>query len=382
MSVFVAWLLVAVWLGLILFRGRFWLPERLPAPSDPPAWPPVVALIPARDEAPVIGEAVRSLLTQDYPGDLRVILIDDQSGDGTGMVARAAAEAAGAADRLTLVPGAPLPAGWTGKLWALEQATRTARALHPDVPLWLLTDADIRHGGGEVRRMVAWLEAGKLDIASLMVRLSTESLAERAIVPAFVYFFRLLYPFRKVADPGDRTAAAAGGFVLIRRAALEGIGGIAAIRGALIDDCTLAAAVKAKGGPIWLGLAGATESIRRYGWGELWRMIARSAYTQLHHSPLLLLGTVAGMLFAFAGPVALTVLGGAASIPAALAWLAMAASVWPTLRYYRLSPAWAPLLPLVALFYLGATVDSARRHWQGRGGQWKGRIQAGHGEVA
>jgi hopene-associated glycosyltransferase HpnB len=216
----------------------------------------------------------------------------------------------------------------------------------------------------------------RLELASLMVRLSTASLAERAIVPAFVYFFRLLYPFRWVGDPDRDTAAAAGGYMLLRREALAGIGGVAAIKSALIDDCALAAAIKARGGRIRLDLTADTVSLRPYDWDSLWRMIARSAYTQLRHSPVMLVGASIGLLLGFALPPIMAFHSGAAAIPALLAWALMALSYLPMLSFYRLSPLWAPLLPLVALFYLGATVDSARRHWQGRGGEWKGRVQA------
>jgi hopene-associated glycosyltransferase HpnB len=362
---------LAAWLWLMLMRGRFWLIEPRPAASEPAAWPAVVVLIPARDEAETIGAAVGSLRAQDYPGALSVIVVDDQSGDGTGAIARAAGA--------TVITGGPLPAGWTGKLWALEQGLRAAATTHPEAELLLLTDADIRHDARELRRQVAVLEAQKLDLASLMVRLRTASLAERAIIPAFVYFFRLLYPFRWASDPRDRTAAGAGGYMLLRRTALARIGGLAAVRGALIDDCTLAAAIKESGGVIRLDLAAETVSLRPYEWADLWRMIARSAYTQLRYSPAMLAGTVIGLSWIFLAPPVLAVgtgLSGLSGIAALCAWGLMAISYLPMLRFYRLSPFWSPFLPLIALFYLGATVDSARRHWQGRGGQWKGRVQA------
>jgi hopene-associated glycosyltransferase HpnB len=259
-------------------------------------------------------------------------------------------------------------------MWAQEQGGAEAAKLHPFADLYLLTDADIHHGPGQLRRMAARLEAERLDLASLMVRLPTESWIEKAVVPAFVFFFRLLYPFRWVADNTKVTAGAAGGYMLIRRSMLEKIGGIASIRSALIDDCTLATKVKRAGGRLSLDLADETSSSRRYlGGGELWMMIARSAYTQLNHSPLLLLGTVVAIIIGFFLPPIFALAG---SVPALLAWAALSVAYLPILRYHRL-PFWmAPLLPAVALFYLGATLDSARRHWMGRGGMWKGRAQS------
>jgi hopene-associated glycosyltransferase HpnB len=242
----------------------------------------------------------------------------------------------------------------------------------------LLTDADIGHGKGELRQTVCRLLAGRLDMVSLMVRLRAESLWERAIVPAFVFFFRMLYPFSWVSDPRSTTAAAAGGYVLIRPAMLERIGGIKAIKDALIDDCTLAAAVKAEGGRLTLDLADDTVSLRGYhGPNGLWRMISRSAYTQLRHSPLLLLGTVLAMLLVFVLPPVLAIRGGGGGTTGALAWAAMTIAYYPMVRYYRQSPFWAPLLPLVALFYLAATIHSAVKYWRGEGGEWKGRVQDG-----
>jgi len=259
-------------------------------------------------------------------------------------------------------------------MWAQEQGIAEAAKIHPLADLYLLTDADIHHGPGQLRRMVARLEAERLDLASLMVHLSTESWIEKAIVPAFVFFFRLLYPFRWVADSTKATAGAAGGYMLIRRSMLEKVGGIASMRSALIDDCTLAGMVKRAGGRLSLDLADETWSLRRYtGSGELWMMIARSAYTQLNHSPLLLAGTALAIVIGFFLPPIYSLVG---KMPALLAWAALSGAYLPMLRYHRL-PLWmAPLLPVVAVFYLGATLDSARRHWMGRGGVWKGRVQA------
>jgi hopene-associated glycosyltransferase HpnB len=285
-----------------------------------------------------------------------------------------------ATDRVRVVTTPPLPQGWSGKLWAQSQAIAAAERDFPDTELLLLSDADICHAPEQLRHMVARLLDKGLDMASLMVRLSTDTRVEKAIVPAFVYFFRLLYPFRWVSNPLRRTAAAAGGYMLIRRRMLSDIGGLAAIRGALIDDCTLAATIKAAAGHIALDMTETTVSSRTYAsWRDLWMMIARSAYTQLRHSPLLLAGTIAAMTVAFLLPPLFVLSGGAAAGPALLAWILMSISFAPTLAFYRLPAAWAPLLPAVALFYLGATLDSARRHGLGRGGEWKGRVQGAAG---
>lgn len=372
-----AWLAALAWAWMLLFRGRFWLIERPKAAPGPAKWPAVAALVPARDEAEVIGQAVGSLLDQDYPGHFRVVVTDDHSTDGTAGLALAAAAERGAQDRLLVVAAAPLPSGWSGKMWAQSQALKAAQETFPDTELLLLTDADIGHAPGELTAMVARLLAEGSDMASLMVRLSTASFAEKAIVPAFVFFFRLLYPFRWIADRARKTAGAAGGYILIRRAMLEGIGGLAAIKSALIDDCSLAATVKRAGGRVTLDLSGETVSIRLYpGVNGLWMMIARSAYTQLRCSPLLLAGTVLAMAIAFLLPPVFAIQPGPQRLPALLAWAELSLAFAPMLRFYRLPLLCAPLLPLTALFYLGATVDSARRHWQGRGGEWKGRMQA------
>jgi len=370
----VLWIAALAWGWLLAFRGLFWKIDAIPRAPEPARWPEVVAVIPARNEAAGIGETVRSLLTQAYPGKLSVVVTDDSSDDGTADRARAAAADLGAADRLTVVSAPPLPDGWSGKMWAQAQGLAEAAKTHPDAELYLLSDADILHGSAQLRRMVARLEAERLDLASLMVRLSTETLPERAVVPAFIFFFRLLYPFRWVADQTRATAAAAGGYMLIRRVMLERIGGIAAIKTALIDDCALALKVKRAGGRLTLDLADETWSSRRYqGAGELWMMIARSAYTQLNYSPLLLAGTALAIIVGFLLPPLWAVTG---SWPAIIAWAAMSIAYAPMLRYHRLPIGAAVLLPLVAIFYLGATLDSARRHWMGKGGHWKGRAQA------
>ena len=366
------------WAVLLGGRGGFWRIER-PRPAPVPAeWPAVVAVIPARDEAEGIGQTVDSLLSQDYPGRFSVVVVDDHSSDGTAAVARRAAASLEAAERLAVVAGAALPVGWTGKVWAMEQGRLAAAEAAPEASYLLFTDADIRHAPGQLRALVARAVEDDADLVSLMVRLHCATLPERALIPAFVFFFRMLYPFRWIADPGRRVAGAAGGVMLARRGAVEAIGGMAALKGALIDDCTLARRLKDRGGRLWLGLAERTESLRVYrGWGEPWNMIARSAYDQLGHSPLLLLGCVLALLLVFASPPLLALSGGAGAPAGALAWLAMTLAYAPMVRYYRLPWWWALTLAPVALLYLAATVHSAIRHHLGRGGQWKGRVEAG-----
>jgi len=372
------WLALAslvAWAVLVFGRGFFWCIETSSAPPAPGEWPEVVAVIPARDEAESIATTVRSLLSQDYPGRLTVIVVDDSSSDGTAEIAR---EAAAGSDRLTVLTGEELPRGWTGKVWAMEQGMRLAAEIAPDSSFVLFTDADIAHCPNQVAALVARAEANGLDLASVMVRLNCASLPERALIPAFVFFFRMLYPFRRIADRRSSVAGAAGGVMLARRSAIEGIGGMAALKGALIDDCTFARLIKGRGGRLWLGLAEQTRSLRVYhGWAEPWNMIARSAYDQLDHSPFLLVGTVLAMGLVFVAPPLLAVLTGLC--PAWLAWVAMSLAYLPMVLFYRLPPWWVVTLPPVALVYLGATIHSAWRHHLGRGGQWKGRIEAGKG---
>lgn len=367
---------LGIWIYLLLLRGGFWREGVQPPAPIPGRWPAVVAVVPARNEAEHVGAAIGSLLRQDYPGAFSVILVDDHSGDGTAEVARAAALAAGAAERFGVLRARELPPGWTGKLWALSEAIAEAERRAPPPELILLTDADIVHHATNLRELAARIATG-FDLASLMVRLRAESLAERFLVPAFVFFFEMLYPFAYIRDPQKRTAGAAGGCVLIRREALRRIGGIGAIRGEIIDDCALARAVK-RGGPIWLGLSTATRSLRAYpALGDIWRMVARTAYAQLRYSPALLVATVLGMALTFLAPIAASVSGTEAAWLGLSAWAMMALAYLPTLRLYEQSPMWAPLLPAIALVYIAATVDSARRHWLGRGGEWKGRTHAG-----
>lgn len=373
---------LAIWAYLLLGRGFFWLAaerDDLPPATSPPGggWPSVTAVIPARNEADMIPQGLGSLLAQDYPGPFRIILVDDQSDDGTAAVARRLAETSGKADRLLVSSGEPLPGGWTGKLWAVSQGIAAASG-EPDPPRYLLlTDADIAYDPDALSRLVSRAEAGRNVLTSFMVRLRCESFAERLLIPAFVFFFAMLYPFRWVNRPGHAMAAAAGGSMLVDRRALEAAGGIASIRAALIDDCALGARMKAHG-PIWLGLTDHVRSLRPYpSFGDIRRMVARSAYAQLRYSPLLLAGTVLGMAVTYLAPPALAIIAdGPARWLAASAWAAMTLSFVPFVRFYRLAPAWALALPLVAVVYLAFTVDSAYQHWRGRGGMWKGRAQA------
>jgi hopene-associated glycosyltransferase HpnB len=306
---------------------------------------------------------------------LHVVVVDDHSRDGTAGVARNAAAAAGAPDRFTIISGQTLPAGWTGKLWAVAQGVAAARAFRPDY--LLLTDADIIHEPSCVATLVTRAQRDQLDLTSYMVRLHVGNLAERALIPAFVFFFFMLYPPSWIAQRRNRMAGAAGGCMLVRPQALDSIGGIKSIRGCIIDDCALAAAIKHQGGAIWLGATNQARSLRVYaGWGEIRSMISRTAFTQLRHSPLLLAATLISLVLTYVAPPALTLFAGwPAALPAAFAWALMTLLYWPTVRFYRLPAYWAVTLPAVALFYAAATLDSAVRYWSGAGGQWKGRVQ-------
>jgi hopene-associated glycosyltransferase HpnB len=372
---------LAAWTYLLLFHGGFWRArERLPQdPMDPTHWPRVVAVLPARDESETIKEVLERLVAQDYPGSLSILMVDDGSSDGTGEIAASVARAAPDDRTVTVLAGGPLAEGWTGKLWALAQGVERAKELDPYVEFFLFTDADIGHGPHQLRRLVAQAEAHKADLVSLMARLQCASFWERVLIPAFVYFFQKLYPFSWANDPKRKTAAAAGGCVLIRASALTRIGGIEAIRGRLIDDCSLARAVKESGGRLWLGLADDTTSLRGYTTlGPIWGMVARSAYTQLMHSPLLLIGTVIGMLLLYLAPPLLVLTWPLHEDPEAglvgvLAWLLMAASYAPMLRHYGRSPIEALLLPKAGLLYTLMTIDSARLYYRRGGNRWKGR---------
>lgn len=377
-------LTLAIWLYLVLARGGFWLLRERDdrgEPAEPRRWPSVVAVVPARNEADVIERSIGSLLAQDYPGPFRVILVDDQSEDGTAERARALPPSP---ERLTVMAGAPLPHGWTGKLWAVNQGVERAAEGTPDY-LWL-TDADIGHTQDNLRRLVARAEAEGRVLVSLMAKLHCASWAERFLIPAFVFFFDMLFPFGRVNDVRSSVAAAAGGCMLIRRDALEAAGGVAAIRGEIIDDCAMGQVMKRQG-PIWLGLTHHAVSLRPYaGWGEIGRMVSRSAYAQLGYSPWLLAGTLAGMLITYVAPLALAVVAIAHPSPGSLlgagAYTLMVLSFVPMLRFYR-APAWLALaMPLIGAAYTAFTVQSALDVWRGRGGQWKGRAQAKLGEVA
>jgi hopene-associated glycosyltransferase HpnB len=372
-------MVLAIWLYLLVGRGMFWLgrerDDGTPASQGP--WPSVMAVIPARDEAECVGDTVASLLRQDYPGEFRVILVDDQSRDGTAQVARDAAAAVGSANRLTVISGRSLPAGWTGKLWAQSQGVESAEAAAQPPEYILFTDADIVYVPDEFRKLVARTRSGGTVLTSLMAKLRCESFAERMFVPAFIFFFQMLYPFAWANNPRSSTAAAAGGCMLVRREALRAAGGMASIRNALIDDCALAKRLKAHG-PIWIGLTDGVRSVRTYPAVEdIRKMVSRTAYAQLQYSPLILLGTVLGLAVTYLFPVLLAVFAsGLAQILGLAAWLLMALAFRPMLRFYGASPLWGVALPAIAATYMAFTLDSAYQHARGRGGMWKGRAQA------
>lgn len=366
-----------IWLYLLLARGGFWRVSRqfAPLPADHQLANKVVAIIPARNEAAVIGDAVRSLLQQDYGGSIHVVVVDDASTDATHAAAIDAAASIGAAARLSVMTAAPLAPEWSGKVWAMSQGVLAALELTPDYLLF--TDADIRHERDAVAVLVTHADAQGRDLVSCMVQLEVASVADRLLLPAFVFFFLMLYPPAWIAAPRSRVAAAAGGCMLIRPQALGRIGGLQAIRSQIIDDCALARAVKAAGGSIWLGLTRAARSTRAYGSPfEIGRMISRSAFNQLHHSYALLAVTLAGLFCTFVLPVLLLLSSRPLSIALGLAaWVLMSLAYAPMLRFYGLSVLWGLCLPATALFYAGATIHSAVQYARGRGGKWKGRIQ-------
>ena len=382
----IASMVMAIWLYLLMARGGFWLSAERdgpgPAPTMSGAWPAIAAVIPARDEASCIGETLASLLGQNYPGELRVIVVDDNSRDATAQVARQAAAKLGKADRLTVLSGRALPAGWTGKLWAQQQGVAFVNGLPAPPAYVLLTDADIVYAPDAVLHLAARAQEGGAVLTSLMVKLHCTSLAERAFIPAFIFFFQMLYPFAWANDPRRATAAAAGGCMLVRRDALHDAGGMAAICGALIDDCTLAKLLKTRG-PIWIGLTERVRSIREYpAVADIRIMVSRTAYAQLRYSPALLAGTIFGLALTYLAPVALALFAsGFAQLAGVLAWLAMALAFWPTLRFYGLSVVWGLALPAIAAIYMAFTIDSAYQHARGRGGMWKGRAQANVSEL-
>lgn len=375
---------VVIWVGLLIGRGGFWRIDQLLEGVGSREWgvgevplPRICAVIPARNEADLLPVTVRSLLNQDYQGSLTVFLVDDHSTDGTAEVAESIAEALNKAEQLHVIYAEPLPSGWSGKLWAVEQGIRKASQLKPDY--FLLADADISHDPSNLKRLVTKAVQENLDLASIMVRLRCESFWEKLLIPAFVFFFQKLYPFQWVNNPNKAVAAAAGGCILIRPQALERIGGIKTIRQSLIDDCALAIAVK-KGALIWLGLSSLTYSLRPYdSLQTIWDMVARTAFTQLNYSSLLLFETLLGMTLVYlVSPVGLIlglVTGNWLLAGLGLSgWLLMALAYFPTIRFYQCSLLYAFCLPGIAFLYTLMTLDSALRHWQGRGGGWKGRV--------
>jgi hypothetical protein len=372
-----------IWGYLILGRGGFWRihddsAKVVSSDENSGAGIPVriAVIVPARNEADVVGRAISSLVRQEGPHSIQIFLVDDASTDETAQAARGGAQAAGCLERLIVITGRSLPSSWSGKLWAMQQGIERARNINPD--FFLFTDADIEHASNSVSTLVSVAQSRPCDMASFMVKLHCETLSEKLLVPAFVYFFFKLYPPQWIADPRRATAGAAGGCILIRPSALETAGGIQAIRQEVIDDCALAARVKRSGGRLWLGTSATTRSIRPYGsFSEIGRMISRSAFSQLRHSVILLLVSIVGMAITYLLPPGLAIFSYRA-VPATLgvtAWLLMVVSYVPVLRLYRLNPLWALVLPLAAIFYMGATFHSAWKYWTGRGGQWKGRIQ-------
>jgi hopene-associated glycosyltransferase HpnB len=366
-----------IWIYLLVGRHAFWRVSRHFAATETsqPPTPTVAVVIPARNEAATIGRALTSLLQQDFPGLLRVIVVDDSSQDDTGNVAKKVAEALVKGARLNVLQAQPLPPGWTGKMWAVAAGVAEAEQLRPDY--LLLTDADIEHAPGNIANLVRIAESGSYDLVSYMVKLSCQSVAEKFLIPAFVFFFFLLYPPAAIRSPRCKTAGAAGGCMLIRTAALHAAGGIAPLRAEVIDDCALANRVKKNGGRVWLGLTATTRSLRTYkNFGDIERMIARTAFNQLRHSWLLLIATCLALLIVYVFPVALLFSGQAvAAILGAAAWALMSVAYAPMVRFYRRSWAWSFTLPFAALFYMVATIHSAVQYAGGRGGEWKGRTQ-------
>ena len=379
---------LGIWIGLLCLRGQFWrCDQRLEnGQRESPQfkgneYPSVCAVIPARNEAEMLPMTLRSLLQQSYPGEFTIVLVDDHSTDGTAEFAQGMAEALLKRDRLQVIAAAPLPSGWTGKLWAMAQGIEKAKTLTPLPDYFLLTDADIEHDVNNLSRLIAKAQQDDLDLVSLMVLLRCQSFWEKLLIPAFVFFFQKLYPFRWVNNPKYSTAAAAGGCILIRREALSRIGGIETLRDALIDDCTLGQAVKStsKNG-IWLGLSQRTRSKRAYdSLKTIWDMVARTAFTQLNYSPWLLLGTLIAMTLVYIVPPVGGIWGGLTgnwlvAIAGFTTWLLMGIAYLPTIKLYRCSRWLAFALPAIAFLYTLMTIDSALRHWQGKGGAWKGRV--------
>ena len=367
---------VVIWVWLLVGHGAFWRSGPVLGAAHPTRRLKVTVVIPARDEAEHIADTLRSLLIQQFNGELKSVMVDDNSSDGTGALAR---ELAVTDRRLSVLDGELLKTAWTGKMWAVSQGLRQTETLAADYVLF--TDADIVHGPGHLASLVSRAERDQLSLVSEMVRLRCESLAERATLPAFVFFFQLLYPFRWVCDPERTTAAAAGGTMLVAQEALRRVDGVNRISRALIDDVALAREIKRGGHRIWLGHGEQVVSERRYaGFSDVWKMIARTAYVQLGYSPWVLIGTCVGMLLVYVEPVLASLFAtGALRWAGAVCWTGMAIAFQPTLWRYRRSPAWGLLLPVIGLFYLMATVSSAVRFYQGRGGQWKNRNYPAHG---
>ena len=369
-------LVLLIWFYLLIFHAGFWRLRQFYLPPNVSRTNAlVVAIVPARNEAEFIGRAVSSLLKQEFTGELRLFVIDDNSTDGTANAARAAAAMQGASDRLTVIAGSALPPGWTGKVWAMHQGWQTARTANPDY--LLLTDADIEHAPDTLSRLIAQAECGPYDLTSVMVKLRCANIPEKLLIPAFVYFFFLLYPPARILDPKSKTAGAAGGCILLRPEALEGAAGLEAIRGEIIDDCKLAACIKRSGGSLWLGVTEQSRSMRGYeSLAGLRNMIARTAFNQLRHSWLLLAGCLVGMLLTFVTPLVLVW-----SQNKVTGWIALATCILmfttyiPVLRLYRINSLAIVTLPFAALFYMYATLCSALNYLRGRGGSWKGRAQ-------
>ena len=367
---------LVAWTYLLLGRGSFWrVKDKLPPESGRTfSSVPVAAVIPARNEADVIEDSILSLLGQSSAHSLHIFLVDDGSTDGTAQVAREAATRVGKAHLLTIIEGKPLAAGWSGKLWAMEQGIAKAREFSPQ--FLLFTDADIVHAPDNVSTLVNLAQREKYDLVSLMVRLHCETFAEKLLIPAFVFFFFKLYPPKWITDTHRRAAGAAGGCILIRPEALVRAGAIANIRSEIIDDCALARQVKQSGGRLWLGLTASSYSSRPYrSFAEIGSMISRTAFNQLRHSFLILAGAIIGLVLTYILPIALLFLGKRAALCGAIAWLLMTVAYSPMIRLYKLNILWAATLPFVALFYMGATLHSAIQYWAGSGGKWKGRVQ-------
>lgn len=393
-------LCLIIWIILLCFRGQFWqADQRLEATTtELEVLPSVCAVIPARNEAELLPTTLRSLFLQDYKGTFSIILIDDHSTDDTAIVAKTIAENSTNSCQLKVISAQPLPPGWTGKLWAIEQGIQHSQTLTPQPDYFLLTDADIEHDPANIRQLITKAQQEDLDLVSLMVLLRCQSFWEKLLIPAFVFFFQKLYPFRWVNDPKNSTAAAAGGCILIRSEALNCIGGISSICEALIDDCALAEAVKSsntdkgilsrltspiiqdKKGKIWLGLSSSTCSLRAYPTlSSIWELVARTAFTQLNYSRSLLLVTLLGMTIIYIIPSLGVILGlitenWLMTITGLVTWILMAIAYSPTLRLYQISPLVAFCLPAIAFLYTLMTLDSALRYWRGQGGAWKGRV--------